>query len=112
VRKIVVVNSEVAVYFGLLLVKSEFGVADSEKRVAAIFLLLVWPLEPLGGSFLPYSGLYCCRIAHRRKTGCTKSKSVARKYSSETGSTYKSARNVVKLTVIRKTRVKNRCGQT
>jgi len=35
------------------------------------------------------------------KTGCTKSKSVARKYNSETGSTYKSARNV-KLTVIRK----------
>ena len=42
------------------------GVAESEKRVAAIFLLPVWPLEPPGRSFLPYSGLYCRRIAHRR----------------------------------------------
>ena len=60
------VKPEVVVYFGLLLVKSEFGVAESEKRVAAIFLLPVWPLEPPGGCFLPYSGLYCRRIAHRR----------------------------------------------
>jgi len=50
VRK-VVVKPEVVVYFGLLLVKSEFGVAKSEKRVAAIFLLPVWPLEPPGRSF-------------------------------------------------------------
>jgi len=42
------------------------------------------------------------RNAFSKETGCTKSKSVARKYSSETGSTFKSARNVVKLTVIRK----------
>ena len=49
---------------GLLLVKSEFGVAKSEKRVTAIFLLPVWPLEPPGRSFLPYSGLYCRSIEH------------------------------------------------
>jgi len=42
------------------------GIAESEKWVAAIFLLPVWPQEPPGGSFLPYSGLYCRRIAHRR----------------------------------------------
>ena len=65
-RKVVVVKQEVVVYFGLLLVKSEFGVAESEKRVAAIFLLPVWPLEPPGRSFLPYSGLYCRGIVHRR----------------------------------------------
>ena len=65
VRK-VVVKPEVVVYFGLLLVKSEFGVAESEKRVAAIFLFPVWPLEPPGRSFLPHSGLYCRGIAHRR----------------------------------------------
>ena len=63
VRK-VVVKPEVVVYFGLLLVKSEFGVAKSEKRVTAIFLLPVWPLEPPGRSFLPYSGLYCRSIEH------------------------------------------------
>ena len=50
-RKVVVVKLEVVVYFGLLSVKSEFGVAESEKRVAAIFLLPVWPLEPQGRSF-------------------------------------------------------------
>jgi len=54
------------VYFGLLFVKSKVGVAESEKRVAAIFLLPVWPLEPPGRSFLPYSGLHCRLIAHGR----------------------------------------------
>ena len=34
-------------YFGLLLVLKQVGVAESEKRVAAIFLLPVWALEPL-----------------------------------------------------------------
>ena len=53
-------------YFGLLFDKLEVGVAESEKRVAAIFLLPVWLLEHPGRSFLPYSGLYCCGIAHRR----------------------------------------------
>jgi len=51
VRKVVVVKPEVVVYFGLLLVKSEFGVAESEKRVASIFLLPIWPREPPGRSF-------------------------------------------------------------
>ena len=54
------------VYFGLLLDKSTVGVAESEQRVAAIFLLPVWPLQPPGRSFLPYSGLHCRRIAHGR----------------------------------------------
>ena len=54
-------------YFGLLLDKSKVGVAESEKRVGAIFLLPVWPLEPPGRSFLPYSGLHCRRIAHGRQ---------------------------------------------
>ena len=31
-RKVVVVKPEVVVYFGLLLVKSEIGVAESEKN--------------------------------------------------------------------------------
>ena len=37
---------EVVVYFGLLSILTQVGVAESEKRVAAIFLLPVWPLEP------------------------------------------------------------------
>ena len=53
-------------YFGLLLDKLKVEVAKSEKRVAAIFLLPVWPLEPPGRSFLPYSRLYGCRMADRR----------------------------------------------
>jgi len=55
------------VYFGLLLDISKGGVAESEKRVAAIFLLPVWPLEPPERSFLPYSGLRCRRIAYGRQ---------------------------------------------
>ena len=56
------VKPEVVVYFGLLLVLKQVGVAESEKRVAAIFLLPVWALvpvwslAPLRRSFLPYSG--------------------------------------------------------
>ena len=86
-------------YFGLLLVKSEFGVAESEKRVAAIFLFPVWPLEPPGAffaSFWPVLLRYrisTARNAFYKKTACTKSKSVARECNSETGSTFKSARN-------------------
>ena len=53
-------------YFGLLLDKSKVGVAESEKRVAAIFLLPIWLLEPPGRSFFPYSGLHCRRIARGR----------------------------------------------
>jgi len=47
------------------LAKSIVGVAESEKRVAAIFLLPVWSLEPPRHSILPYSGLYCHHIARR-----------------------------------------------
>ena len=51
VRTVIVVKPDVVVYFGLLLVKSEFGVIEWEKRAIAIFLLPVWPLEPPGCSF-------------------------------------------------------------
>ena len=110
------------VYFGLLLILTQVGVAESEKRVAAIFLLPVWPLEPPGGSFLPYSGLYCRRIAHRRSEMLSIRKPGAPNLNLWPGSTIQKpevltkvpeiARNVVKLTVIRKTRVKSRHGQT
>ena len=53
-------------YFGLLLDKSIVGVAESENRVAAIFLLSVWALEPPKRSFLPYSGSYGCLMAERQ----------------------------------------------
>ena len=53
-------------YFGLLLVLEQVGVAESEKRVAAIFLLPVWALEPPKRSFRPYSGSYGCLVADRR----------------------------------------------
>ena len=50
------------------------------------FFALFWPaLSPCR--------TWTARNAFNKKTGCTKSKSVARKYSSETGRTFKSARN-------------------
>ena len=108
-------------YFGLLFVKSKLGVAESEKRVAAIFLLQVWPLEPPGGSFLPNSGLYCHHIAHRRLEILSIRKPGAPNLNLWPGSTIQKpevlskvpemVRNVLKLTVIRKTRVKSRRGQ-
>ena len=73
-------------YFGLLLDKSKVGVAESEKPVAAIFLLPVWLLEPPGRYFLLVSCPYGCSIADRRleilpikKPGATKSQFVDRK---------------------------------
>ena len=53
-------------YFGLLSILTQVGVAESEKRVAAIFLLPVWALEPPKRSFLPFSGSYGCLAADRR----------------------------------------------
>ena len=109
-------------YFGLLLDKSEVGVAESEKRVAAIFLLPVWPLQPPGRSFLPYSGLYCRRIAHGRLDMLSTRKPGAPNLNLWPGSTIQRpevltkvpemVQNVVKLTVIQKTRVTSRRGQT
>jgi len=101
------------VYFDLLLLKSEFGVAESEKRVAAIFILPVWFLEPPGRCFLPYSGLYCRGIAHRRlemlfirKTGATNlnlwPESTIQK-PEVLSKVPEMVQKVVKLTVIRKT---------
>jgi len=54
------------VYFGLLSVLTQVGVAQSEKPVAAIFLLPVWAPEPRKRSFRPYSGSYGCPAAGRR----------------------------------------------
>ena len=53
-------------YFGLLSILTQVGVAESEKRVAAIFLPPVWALEPAKRSFLPYSGSYGCLMAGSR----------------------------------------------
>ena len=93
-----------------------------EKQVAAIFLLPVWPLEPTGRSFLPYSGLYGSRMADRRLEMLSIRKIGAPDLNLWTGSTVQKpevlskvpdmVRNVVKLIVIRKTRVKSRRGQT
>ena len=102
-------------YFGLLLDKLKVGVAESEKRVAAIFLLPVWPLEPPGRSFLPYSGLHYRHIAHRRlemlsirKRGAPNlnlwPESTAQKPEVLT-KVPKVVQNIVKFTVIRKKRV-------
>jgi len=54
------------VYFGLLSILTQVGVAESEKRVAAIFPFPVSPLEPRKRSFRPYSGSYGCLMADRR----------------------------------------------
>ena len=53
-------------YFGLLSILTQVGVAESEKRIAAIFLLPVWALEPPERSFRPYSGSYGCVVVDRR----------------------------------------------
>ena len=50
-------------YYGLLSILTQVGIAESEKRFAAIFLLPVWTLEPPKRSFLPYSGSYGCLMA-------------------------------------------------
>ena len=96
--------------------------SGSEKRVAAIFLLLVWRLEPPVGPFLPYSGLYRRRIAHRRLEMLSIRIPGAPNLNLSPGSTVQKlevltkvpemVRNVVKLIVIQKTRVKSRRGQT
>ena len=51
-----------------------------------LFVALFWP------ALSPYR-TRTARTAFNQKSGCTKSKSVAQKYSSETGSTFKIARN-------------------
>jgi len=71
---------------------------------------------------LPYSGLYCRRIAHRRLEMLSIRKPGAPNLNLSPGSTVQKpevltkvpemVRNVVKLTIIRKTRVKSRRGQT
>ena len=102
------------VYFGLLLDKSTVGVAESEQRV--------WPLQPPGRSFLPYSGLHCRRIAHGRLEMLSIRKPAAPNPNLQPESTVHKpevlskvpelVRNIVELIVIRKTRVKSRRGQT
>jgi len=56
------------VYFGLLSILTQVGVAESEKRVAAIFLLPVWALEPPERSFLPAAGATGLRNRHTLRT--------------------------------------------
>ena len=95
------------------MVKSEFVVAESGKRVAAIFLLLVWPLETPGRSFLLYSGVYCRGIVHRRLEKLSIIKPGATNLNLWPESTIQKpevlskvpemVQKVVKLTVIRKT---------
>ena len=109
-------------YFGLLLDKSTVWVDESEKRVTAIFLLPVWPLEPPERSFFalfwPVLSPYCTstvRNAFYKDSGCAKSKSWP-------GSTIEKpevhskmpevVRNAVKFIFIRKMREKSRCRQT
>ena len=77
--------------FGLLFVKSKLGVAEAEKGVAAITLF--WAVLP--GA--PYLNLWP-RSTIQKPEVLTQVPEMVR--------------NVVKLTVIRKTRVKNRRGQT
>jgi len=115
VRKVVVVKPEVVVYFGLLLVKSEFGVAESEKRVASIFLLPVWPREPPGRSFCLFALFWPVlrSIVHRRLEKLSIKKPGAPDLNLWPESTIQKkvvitkvpemVRKVVKLTVIRKT---------
>ena len=65
VTKVVVVKPDVVVYFGLLLHKSEFGVANRKtgrRNITTSGLAS----EPQGRSFLPFSALYCRGIVHRR----------------------------------------------
>ena len=103
-------------YFGLLFVKLKLGVAESEKTGrhhistsglasgahGMLLFALFWPV-------LSRYRILMARNAFYKKTGSIKSKSVAREYNSETGNTFKSARNgPAKLTVIRK----KRHGQT
>jgi len=68
----------------------------ASRAPGTLFLALFWPV-------LSRYRTSTARNAFYKKTWCTKSKSAAREYNSETGSTLKSAWNVVKLAVIRKT---------
>jgi len=61
----------------------------ASRAPCMLFFALFWP------ALSPYR-TWTVRRAFNKKTGCTKSKSVAQKYSSETGSTFKSARNCPK----------------
>ena len=61
----------------------------ASRAPGRLFFALFWPV------LSPYR-TQTVRNAFYKKTGCTKSKSVARKYNSETGSTYKSAGNCPK----------------
>jgi len=61
----------------------------ASRALWMLFFALFWP------ALSPYCTL-TARNAFYKKTGCTNSKSVARKYSSETGSTFKSAQNCPK----------------
>ena len=90
--------------------------AESKNRVAAIFLLPVWPVALPGRSFLPYSDPYGCRIADRRLHMLPMRKPGATNLNLWTGSGIQKpevlskmseiVRNVVKFAVIQKMRDK------
>jgi len=63
---------------------STFGLAS--RAPGMLFFASFWPV-------LSRYRTSTVRNAFYKKTGCTKSKSVASEYNSETGSTFKSARN-------------------
>ena len=112
-RKVVVVKPEVVVYFGLLLVKSEFGVAESEKTGCRHISTSCLASRAPGALFLPYSRLYCRSIVHRRLEKLSVRKQGAPDLNLWPESTIQKpevlpkvpemVRKVVKLTVIRKT---------
>jgi len=58
----------------------------ASRALGTLFFSLFWPV-------LSRYRISTARNAFYKKTGCTKSKSVAREYNSETGSIFKSARN-------------------
>ena len=106
----------------VLEVEYEVGVAESKKRVAAIFLLPVWPLQPSGRYFLPFSGPYDCRIADIRLEIFPVRKPNVTNLNLWTGSrirkpevVYKvlvKVRNDAEFTIIRNIRDKNHRGHT
>jgi len=97
-------------------VEQEIGNFKSKYRVAAIFLLPVWPVAPPGCSFLPHSGPYCRRIEHRRLEMLPIRKPGATNLNLWTGSRIQkpevlskvteTVRNIVKFTTIQKMREK------
>jgi len=87
------VKPEVVVYFGLLFgqiwIRGRWVRKTGHRHISTsslAFRALFWPV-------LSRNRTSTARKAFYKKTGCTRSKSVAQEYNSETGNTFKSARN-------------------